>query len=297
MCICIFSCSSDENTYTQSDKTLNVYSELNEKLATYNAAFWSENNIPQTRSFWKRLKGYLLADAGGALIGSVFGGWGSLFGAIFCSAVAGPAYAEHEMKSKDDGIITIDTTIFKPITRIPTTRNPEDMEPANPENQGYGTINSNVTVTNSGIGYLHNTILSKINQKHPDVYKQSVSSETMAKYIVTEMKEYNLTISETEQSILIHKVNSTIPKDDVDPNIELIILLKNAYPGFSDELSVLDDFATNVGSLTNSTELVKKYLEGYLQVIENSNLTDSQKEILKSGLEVAANSAVLWVVE
>ena len=111
------------------------------------------------------------------------------------------------------------------------------------------------------------------------------------------MKEYNLTISETEQSILIHKVNSTIPKDDVDPNIELIILLKNAYPEFSDELSVLDDFATNVGSLTDSKELVKKYLEGYLQVIENSNLTDSQKEILKSGLEVAANSAVLWVVE
>lgn len=42
---------------------------------------------------------------------------------------------------------------------------------------------------------------------------------------------------------------------------------------------------------------MKAYLDGYLQVIERSNLTNSQKEVLKSSLEVAANSALFWVTE
>lgn len=299
LAICIYSmssCSSDEKVNTQSIDKQSAYSELNENLTIYNTTFWNDNNIPQTRGFWRRLRWYLFADAGGALIGSAFGGWGALFGAVFSSATAGPVYAKYELNSKNEDLTIIDDGLLKPIK--PATRNsPGQGTVINPDQQINSKINSNVTVTSSGIGYLHNKILSSINQKHPNVYKQSVGTETMAKYIVTEMEEYNYEISETEKNILIQKVNSTIPKDDTDPNVELITLLKNACPEFSDELSVLDDFANNIGGLTNSTELVKKYLDGYLKIIQNSNLTEAQKDLLKSSLEVAANSAVLWVTE
>lgn len=293
---CMSSCSSDESISTPVIDKQSAYNELNENLATYNAVFWNENNIPQTRGFWKRLRGYLLADAGGALVGSAFGGWGALFGAVFSSAVAGPCYAEYEVVSKNE-LIIVDDLPIKPVNTKPKTRNSPDMEtPMKPDIQSYSEINSNVTVTNSGIGYLHNTILTNINQKHPHIYQQSSDYGTMAQYIVTEMKEYDYKISETEKNILIEKVNSSIPQGYADPNVELIALLKNAYPEFSEELSVLDNFSTNIQSLTNDIELVKKYLDGYLQTIQNSNLTESQKEILKSSIEVAANSAVLWVV-
>lgn len=119
----------------------------------------------------------------------------------------------------------------------------------------------------------------------------------MADLIVTEMGKCSYAIPETEKNILIQKVNSIVLKSKTDSATELITLLKNTWPEYSDELSVIDDFTVNIGNITNNTELMKAYLDGYLQVIESSNLTNSQKGVLKSSLEVATNSALFWVTE
>lgn len=298
--ICISSCSSDEKRQTQVKQE--TYSELNVSLATYNAAFWNTNNVPQTRGFWKKLRGFLFADASGALLGSIFGGGGALFGAIYSSAVAGPAFAEHEIVVQHTPTcpaipLTADDTEAIPVSdpylgRVLPRYNEIIAPISNPL-----TVNCYATVTSSGIGYQHNLILSRIEEAHPNIYNGTEDSEVMADLIATEMKESDYVIPETEKNILIQKVNSIVLKSNVDSTIELVTLLKNACPEYSDELFVLDDFTTNIVDITNNTELMRIYLNGYLQVIENSNLTDSQKKVLKSSIEVAANSALFWVTE
>ena len=300
ICISMSSCSSDEKTYNQPKQEL--YSKLNEDLAAYNATFWNANNIPHTRSFWKKLRGFLLADAGGALIGSAFGGWGALFGAVFSSAVGGPALAEHEMTSQTATTCpvippTSDNTQTVPISDPYSAEVlSDDNEIAAPTSSQVA-VNCYATVTSSGIGYEHNLILSRIEETHQNIYNEAKSSEVMADLIVTEMGKCSYAIPETEKNILIQKVNSIVLKSKTDSATELITLLKNTWPEYSDELSVIDDFTINIGNITNNTALMKAYLDGYLQVIERSNLTNSQKEVLKSSLEVAANSALFWVTE
>lgn len=298
--ICISSCTSDERMQHQVKQE--TYSELNENLATYNATFWNTNNVPQTRGFWKKLRGFLFADAGGALLGSVFGGGGALFGAIYSSAVAGPVFAEHEMMSQTTATcpaITLtpdDTEAIEGSALYPEKVLSRYNEMAVPVSNPV-TVNCYTTITSSGIGYQHNLILSRIEEAHPNIYNGTEDSEVMGNFIATEMKESDYVIPETEKNILIQKVNSIVLKSNVDSTIGLVTLLKNACPEYSYELFVIDDFTTNIVDLTNNTKLMRTYLNGYLQVIENSNLTDSQKEVLKSSIEVAANSALFWVTE
>lgn len=297
--ICMTSCSSETRIDTlNSDKEF-AYHELQKDLAAYNTTFWIENDIPQTRSFWRRLRGYLFADAGGALLGSIFGGWGALFGAVYCSAVAGPVYAEMELLNADnnDGMKgeVCDTIIKLPFDPIPL--DPQNVAPVVPvEPTFYATV-SNLTVTTSGIGHMHNVILYNMDKKHSNLYNQQTNYRDMAKYITSEMKEYNYTIPVAEQNTLIQKINSSIPNDKTEIDTDIVTHLKTAYPEFTNEFSILEDFIANIERINGNVEFMKTYLDGYLQIIENSNLSESEKDLLISSLEVAANSAVLWIIE
>lgn len=119
----------------------------------------------------------------------------------------------------------------------------------------------------------------------------------MAKYITSEMKEYNYTIPVAEQNTLIQKINSSIPNDKTEIDTDIVTHLKTAYPEFTNEFSILEDFIANIERINGNVEFMKTYLDGYLQIIENSNLSESEKDLLISSLEVAANSAVLWIIE
>lgn len=306
VCIFLSSCSLDEKMNTQNKQ--DVYIELNENLATYNTIFWDANSVPQTRGFWnnfkKRLRGFLIADTGGAIIGSTFGGMGAIFGAVFGSAFGGPAIAEQITINQDSNSATCpSTSISSDSTQVVSSTDPysaqvlsDDYEIADPPSN-HTTVNCYATVTFSGIGYQHNLILSEIAVAHPNIYNEMKSSEEMSDLIVKEMNKSNQNIPEAEKNILIQKINSIILEYKTDSTTDIITLLKNAYPEYSNEFSIVDDFTINIMDLTDNIELMKSYLEGYLQVIESSNLTSSQKEVLKSSLEVAANSAVFWVTE
>lgn len=282
-CICVSSCSTDENMQSQSADNNVVFNELHNSLLNYNTSFLNENNIVQTRGFWGRLRGFLMADASGALFGSAFGGWGALFGGIFSSAVAGPVLAQEPL--------LVDSPMMddRPIRTYIDTY-------VEPELNSISGINEYQVVTNSGIGYLHNTILSDINTKHPNIFSLQPSTKTMSELVAVEMKERNYSIPESEKQIIINKIESIIPAATASSTVDPATLLKSIYPELSNELSVINDFAANAEHLAKNISLLQEYLNGYLQGIENSGLTAEQKEALKASIEVAANSAVLWNV-
>lgn len=264
--ICFFSCSSEETQENQQTVDIQTaYKELNESLARYNASFMHETCIVQTRKgkFLKKLAKFLCADASGALIGgSVGGGVGAIFGAVLNSALAGPA-----MAAETRAVLSVVD------------------------------VNSFVTVSEGGIGYLHNTILSEIEAEHPGIYNENVDANYLASLIVEKMEKYGYYISTSEQTVLINKALSIVPKVEFETIDQLTSHYQQVLPQFSNEMNVIQDFVVNVEDISDDIELVKAYTEGYQKVVAVSNLPEPKKLELKSSLDVAANSAVLWEVD
>ena len=295
--ICIASCFSEKENIILVEEPNDAYDALKVELAQYTAEYNAENGVVLSRAgFWKRLRGFLFADAGGALMGASLGGWGALFGAIYSSAVAGPVYSAIDDEYQEiipvrpiEPIAPTDSLVM-PLYDISTPEEPIEGE--------WGNIRSYVTVTSTGTGYLHNMILSKINETHPDVLIHVESPNLIAEYVADEMEdEYGYVIPDASKNLLIQKVDS-MSMVDIDWEYDDIVTYVNSLaPEYSNEFAIIEDFVANVEPLGGRVAAVQNYLSGYLQIINSSNLTDEQKQLLITSIEVAANSAVLWVVE
>lgn len=265
VCLVMASCSSDESANIQTPDIQKAYDELNQQIASYNTEFRNQYSLPPTTKawkFWKRLAAVLSADASGALVGSIGGPCGSIFCAVFFSAVGGPA------------------------AEFTETRSVSSLE-----------LNSYATLSDEGIGYLHNTILSEIEAEHPGIYNQSTSYDTMANLIVEKMKKYGYTISTNERNQFVRKAQTIIPQESFDTADALVAHYQKKIPEFSNQIGVVLDFVSNVGEISDETELVRIYNEGYQKIVSESNLPDPQKKTLLPCIDVAANSAILWEVE
>lgn len=104
-------------------------------------------------------------------------------------------------------------------------------------------------------------------------------------------------ISTSEQTVLINKALSIVPKVEFETIDQLTSHYQQVLPQFSNEMNVIQDFVVNVEDISDDIELVKAYTEGYQKVVAVSNLPEPKKLELKSSLDVAANSAVLWEVD
>lgn len=205
---------------------------------------------------------FLCADASGALVGgAVGGGVGAIFGAVLNSAVAGPAMAS---------------------TRAISTQ----VE-----------INAYTTVSEEGIGHLHNQILSEIETENPGIYNQAISYDAMANLIIAKMQKYGYVISETDKNTLLKKAENIVPKTDFDTMDQLSVHYQKVLPEFSNEFSIIKDFVLNVEEISDDKELVKEYSNGYQLIISSSKLPEPKKQELIPCIDVAANSAVLWEVD
>ena len=183
--ICVISCtpsSVDTAPFEIVKSDINAYKALNEELAAYDYSFKSNIQIPQTRGkIWNKIRGFLLADAGGFLLGSTFGPIGGLWAAIFGSAVGGPVFAETLYSETNSGnaecpvAVTDSTTtgIVKPPYSATTNSLPSEVEKGNgsdAEAVSYWDIEVHCYnyATDSGYGYLHNRILSDIEMPYID---------------------------------------------------------------------------------------------------------------------------------
>lgn len=280
-CAGIACCSQEEETVNQQPQDLQIaYAELNQQLAVYNANFKGEYGIPKTRGFFRKLLGALAADASGALMGSSFGYIGAIFGAIFNSAVAGEAIGEQ-----------FDATTYT--TQDPYST-PGEPQITTADEIPYSATTSAVAVSDTGIGYLHNLILTEIEIEHPGIYEQGSSLENLGNLIVEKMEKYGFSISESDKQMLMDKSDRVVPKQVYSTDDELVSHYTTALPEFASEMHVIQNFACNVEEISNDTELVKAYATGFQEVISASSLPEATKADLLPCIEVAANSAVLW---
>ena len=295
--ICITSCLSENgNALLLEQGKDDAYDALKVELARYTAEYYTEDDVVLSRvGFWKRLRGFLFADASGALLGSRFGGLGALFGAIYSSAIAGPVYSALDNEFQEilpmpiEPIEPIDSLV-SPLYNVTTPEEPIEDE--------YGCIRPYVTVTPIGTGYLHNMILSKIDEKHPNILECIESADLIAEYVVDEMAcGYGYDLPNSTKDLLIQKVDS-MNMVDVDWGYDdIVTYVASLAPEYRNEFAIIEDFVANVEPLGGRVANIQGYLAGYLQIVNASNLTDEQKQILTTCIEVAANSAVLWVVK
>jgi len=313
--ICVISCtpsSEDTAPFEIVKSDINAYKALNEELAAYDYSFKSNIQIPQTRGkIWNKIRGFLLADAGGFLLGSTFGPIGGLWAAIFGSAVGGPVFAETLYSETNSGnaecpvAVTDSTTtgIVKPPYSATTNSLPSEVEKGNgsdAEAVSYWDIEVHCYnyATDSGYGYLHNRILSDIETENPGIYVQSNDNSAMVGSLIsTVMKRYDYNVSPSDKVACEIKWNEILQecRSGMSEN-ELVVCLKKFMPDYEYDISIINDFAANIEVLVDNPNELKNYLNGYLQIISNSALNQSQKDILSQSIEIAANSALLWSV-
>lgn len=310
VCLFVASCTSEDpieqtnvrNTYNERVP----YTELQDTLKAYSAAFAVENvmEFPQTRGFWGRLWRFIKADARGFVCGAYYSGL-NVTCATVCAAVmsvldvfdanqAQEVQTDNE-KGGDEFIKITEGPVIVPIQ--PLTANQDqyyDPKENTPVLSCQVTIQPFAAVTRSGAGYLHNTIISQTEQKHPGAINTD-NIELLSTYMATEIKDLGYTISEEEQAECIQAVQNVhnVTKDASDA--ASLAILQEQYPEYSEAFEIIDDFAIHVSRYASNLEQVQEYLAGYLAIIESSNLTPEEKETLKSAIEVVANSAVLWV--
>ncbi len=306
--ISVASCSEEEVTpismNEESDKEIvrNIplsYLCLQEDLGSYNNAFMSKNGVAQTRSgfgdWWRRKwRAISKADATGALQGYKKGyGWCSclLEGVVYSAA----AVFEIDL---DDAIVPILSN--NPLGEDVSICSGPDLggvqRPIEILPEGEISVNHYVVVTNQGVGYLHNQILSKIDEDTPNIFNSHVSINSMTETIIDEMEDYNYTVPQSLKTSIINETNLVFENIDEVKNGDVTTYFQTLFPEDANDLDIIDDFVDSVTLLTNMAD-IQSYLSGYLQTIQNSNLTNEEKEKLTIAIEVAANSSVLWEVQ
>ena len=300
--LCVFSCSKDvENDNGLKEESSQVaFAKLNQSLAEYNASFITSH--PSTRSFWTKIRGFLIADASGALIGSVFGTAGSVFCGILSSAFAGPAFAEIDRISINSTTTTIITCSEAVLTPFPTVHPVQTRSggaitpPVVPPTEA--TTNSSIAYVNtsaklqfaeSNTGYLHNKIIGEIFTTQAGTLKGSIDIRIFAELVRQRAIENNLSISndEAEQivEILIAMYPSSTPSDGM-------AYYKEKNPELSMELSIVEMFIDNICNMSDAS--LTDYTKGFLGIVGNSDIPQYQINSISSAVTVAANSAVLW---
>lgn len=292
------------------------YTMLKTALSEYTSGFDISPYLDSRRGgFWRRLCGIFGADGAGAAIGSLFGGVGALVGGIGNSvlfAAMGDEFMNAEMHSYEDErhirlvMIPTDSLTLRPfdyasfpmVNTNPIQKayspNLDEEMPLPPINEAV-TYDGYVRVINfegNNFGSMHNSIISEIYKEDEDILSKPCS------YIVDKtiacVEERGLHVSKNIRQDVIEQLNKDMKGcEDLE---SIIALFKTYYPDYSNILDVIQDFVQNASSCTSESQL-DEYVRGYLSIIAESDLSQQDKEILSSAIEVSANSILLWCVQ
>lgn len=262
--IWLASCSSEENNQNMpSNEATESYEQLAQELAAYNAAFYEEYNIPQTKGkFLKKLLKVIGADAIGAAVGLIGGPEGSLVLGIGASIGAAAS-------SSTNSIIPTES-----LTR------------------------SERFITTEGVGYMHNLIISNIEKENPGIYNQPLSNEKIAELLSHKFKNMNIPISDEVIKTNLSQVTQITPHSEFESIEELMQYYQSILPEHSSVVNVLEDFIEHIDPIIDNTEAIKSYYEGYKETIKTStSILYQDMEKMLVAIDVAANSAVLWNIQ
>lgn len=265
----IGACSSEDSNMDIKKKTEieGRYLKLNSDLDLYNQSYLALHGVSYTRSWWNRKgRAIVCGDCCGAVAGGKYGGFiGMLLGALAGSATV--AYLlEHQ---RSTATIECESFVVQDCAVCPQ----------------YEGLDS--------IGYLHNEILSEIELENPAIFEKTTSYDELLIVISKKMEERNLQLS-NEQKIGIHnEISAMMPNEDVLLDNETFVShINSVRPQYAQQCEVIERYVGTAEILPK--ENIKEYTEGYIRVVEQSDLNIEEQQVLISSVVVGGNSTLLW---
>ena len=132
---------------------------------------------------------------------------------------------------------------------------------------------------------MHNEILSEIELENPTIFEKTTSYDELLTAISNKMEERNLLLS-SEQKIEVQNENVLLD------NETFISHVSSVRPQYAQQCEVIERYVTTAEVLPE--ENIKEYTEGYVRVVERSDLSIEEQQVLISSVVVGGNSTLLW---
>lgn len=278
-------CSSNEYIPNEEKKieTNDAYTSLSRKLDLYNQSYLMVNSCPQTRGWWSkwnwfnnRGKYIISCDALGARIGSRWGGWGFLGGAVGASLIAALCNREYQIETFDEKFTCElqDNTIA--------------VAPADDN------ISNHQTFILDSVGYYHNEIILSIERRNPDIYNQKLNTDEVMSIVSGEMKALNFSMpDEAIIKEVFYETSTLVPNKDVFLSEETFVAhIESVKPEYVQDYKIISDYLTTTQMIAK--ENIQEYTEGVVKVVQESELCKEEKQALVGSILVGGNSALLW---
>lgn len=298
---------SDSRSYEDPDQMKQKeFAELRVEIAALNLRYADQFcEVMDTRGwfFGRWLKRIFASDALGAAIGASCGGIGAVVGGIFGSLMATcVAYEE-------DGLaeyIPTEENLFEDSIAEEDVATDAGEEESEEEGIGFMKLalggdqttddpEEDIAVVYDGfdrVGGLHNKIIcdiyeeSAVRELNSDELLQLVADNSSGYYDAM-LSVMELTNIKTQVSIVANNLCDT---NCEDPYINL----GNAMPQYVNEFSIIKEYCEKIAGLCYDKALLMAYLEEFVNIIQNSDVSQTSKNMLKAAACVGANSCVLW---
>lgn len=145
------------------------------------------------------------------------------------------------------------------------------------------------------VGGLHNEIISNIYAEEMDV--RELNSDEMLQLTINKSSGYyDETLSVAELTDIKTKVfvasNSLSDMTCEDP----YMVLENTMPQYVNEFSIIEEYCENIASLCHDKVLLVAYMNDFINIVQNSAISQTSKNMLKAAACVGGNSSVLWQI-
>ena len=268
--------------------------ELKKELDNYNASFF--RYIPETRSsmpWWKRLYRAVYVDAVGGIIGTLFGPWGTVAGAVSFSGIV--ICADIESQSSP----------FPPFPSRTRSLIEEEYEETPIYELMYTdalqsvVLTPNLTNCLDSTGYYHNRILKNLADSNL-VSIAPLQIEVMIGEACNQAEQMsnngkgNSTVFDLKVALNFNQLKALCQNAAYSSSSDAFVdALIDLYPEREDELIFLEDYIDVLCDIDHSNN-DGTYASGVLNLISNSTVSDEMKVRLANAVIIGNASARLW---
>lgn len=293
--LCVFvGCSQEENVSCSPSKS---YEELSISISdigvkyakTANSLENYSSNLPKKKKVWwwlGRIFTTVIADVGGSFSSGSTGTTWNIKQGIDCSKMVWDEWADEP--KKPDSLKPVKCVAAKDTMHI--TMNKEAIPPL----QGR--------LLSDNAGYVHNKVLINLYEKYGDemnFMSASESTQLISEEYEKVIKEANLTVDNNTADDVdlnaIYRIRDLAKKSEDTKHF--IELLKEEYPDRKEELNILGLTIENIMNGQIQEDDLNSYNKDILNTIDESDIPDDSKKLLKTTVSVANGSSQLWCIQ
>lgn len=247
---------------TMSAKDSLAFVDLSAALKNYNEEFEIQ---PETKGkFWRKFTAFCACDLFGYIIGSGMPPMGLMLGIM--SSISS-TFCDFSTKADITNNIVL--------------------------NSDYNIYPSTLTLNScDSIGLLHNQIIYDIYNENPDMFN-SYSEAQIFNLVLQKVRNYYPSVTNVSYDDCHSHVTTIINLmrgNDIDNSF---IKMDSLMLGESNELSIVKSYCQSITTLDDD-ECLKNYSTGFRQIVLESEIPTSSKQLIQSSISVAGSSELLW---